>query len=131
MNEAVKLPLANVPAQAALLDDVGKVGPAQTVLRVVLLVENGKEGAGLLFSQHRLGFIGGAVNILGGPQQRHLVGPVFVEQVFSLGDALQRWTQGGQQFSDERVHEVNLVMVHASPSSGLISSFSGGRCSTS
>jgi len=93
VDEAVKLPLANVPAQAALLDDVGKVGPAQAVLRVVLLVENGKEGAGLLFSQHRLGFVGGTVNIFRSPEEGDFVRPVFGEQLFSLGDAPQRRTE--------------------------------------
>lgn len=43
----------------------------------------------------------------------------------------QRRTELLQQFSDELVHEVNLVMVQASPSMGLISKRSGGRCSTS
>ena len=131
MDEAVKLLFLDVPAQTALLDGFAHVLPFETVLSAVVVVEAAEDGAGVFLSQHGLGFIGGAVNILGGPQQRDFVGPVVVEQVFSFTDTPQRWPQLLQQFSDELVHGVNLVMVQASPSMGLISSFSGGRCSTS
>lgn len=91
MNEAVKLPFLDVPAESALLDGLAHVQPFKAVLSVVVVVEAAEDGASLLFSQDGPGFIGGAVNIFGGPQQRDFVGPVFGEQVFSLGDALQGW----------------------------------------
>lgn len=131
MDEAVKLPFLDVPAQTALFYGLNHVPPLESVLRLVAGEEAVEDGAGLLFCEHGLGFIGGAVNFLGGPQERDFVGPVAGEQMFSSAMTPQRGTQILQQFVDELVHAVNLVMVQASPSMGLIARRSGSRFSTS
>jgi len=91
VDEAVKLLLPDVPAQTALLNGFAHVPPFESVLSVIVVVEPTEDGAGLFLGQHRRRFIGRAVNVLGGPQQRDSVGPVFGEQLFGCADALQGW----------------------------------------
>ncbi|MEQ2009521.1 MAG: hypothetical protein ABMA26_22290 [Limisphaerales bacterium] len=89
----MKLSFADVPAQTALFNGLNHVPPLESVLSVVVVVEAAEDGAGLLFREHGLHFIGGAVNILGGPHERDPVGPVFGEELVSFADALQCWAE--------------------------------------
>lgn len=89
MDEAVKLPFGDVPAQTALFNGLAHVPPLNSVLRLVAGEEVAEDGAGLFFSEHGLRFVGGAVNVLGGPQERDSVGPVVREKLLRYADAPQ------------------------------------------
>ena len=87
MDEAMEFPDGDVPAESAVRNRVGDIPPWESVLGVVVVVEGAEEGAGLLFGEHGPRFIGGAVDVVGGPHERDPVGPVTGEQSFGLGDA--------------------------------------------
>jgi hypothetical protein len=63
------------------------------VLRTVVGVESEQDGAGLLFSQHGPDFIGGAVNVFGGPHERDSVSPVIGEELPGFADAPETGSQ--------------------------------------
>ncbi|MEN9601881.1 MAG: hypothetical protein RIS56_1487 [Verrucomicrobiota bacterium] len=93
MDEAVKLLFLDVPAQTALFNGLAHVLPFESVLSVVVVVEVAEDRASVLFSQHGLHFVGGAVNFFGSPEERDFVRPVVGEELVSFADALQCWTE--------------------------------------
>ena len=88
----------------ALLEVVGKVGPAQPVLRVVVKVQSPENITGCGFGEDASLFVGGAVNLLGSPDQCDPVRPVVVEQQFGLPAALKHGTEFIEEISDEVFH---------------------------
>lgn len=75
IDEALQLLLPDVPSQSRILDFLREVFPRQPVLPVVVRVEVVENLPGLRFGEHGFLFVGGAVDVCAGPEQRDFVRP--------------------------------------------------------
>ena len=89
----------------ALLEVVGNVGPAQSVLRVVVKVKSTEYISGFGFREYKALFVCSAMNLLSCPDERDPVCPIVVEQQLGFPAAAQCGTECIEEFSDEVFHE--------------------------
>ena len=113
LDETIHLPRGHLPAQNIFTDSVSEVFPFQAALRVVMLVQVLEEFTGFGFSQGDFNFVGGAVNILHRPHQRHSAFPIALQDCLRSSVAFQSWRQSLDHFFDVlQVHGQKWLRQH-------------------
>ena len=69
------------------------IRPAQSVLWVVMEMQFPEHLSGFSFGEDEAIFVGGPVNVLGGPDERDPVCPIVVEELFGFPAALEHRTE--------------------------------------
>lgn len=82
----------------------GNVGPAQSVLRVVVKVQSPEQLSGFGFGEDEALFVGGTMNVCGAPDERDPVCPIISEEPLGFSAALECGTKFIEEFGDEIIH---------------------------
>ena len=83
----------------------GNVGPAQSVLRVVVKMQLPEQTPSFDFGEYEALFVGSAMNLLGGPDECDPVRPIGVEEQSGFPAALECGTEFIEEFSEKIFHE--------------------------